>query len=74
MTGNAKLGPALPHLFSLGADLVVEQGTKFLASQSDLLSGVILGKDPALIGRASKMRSLLAETQQPGLPAYAGSL
>ena len=74
MIGNIELGPNLPHPLSFGADLVVDQGASFLAGQSDLLSGVILGKAPALIGRATKMRSLLAKTLLPGLPAHAGSL
>jgi cystathionine beta-lyase/cystathionine gamma-synthase len=49
----------------LGADLVVYSGTKYLAGHSDLLAGVILGKDTALLGKIRRMRGLFGNILQP---------
>lgn len=65
MIDNTMLGPAFQHPLPLGADLVVYSGTKYLAGHSDLLAGVILGKDPAVVGRIRRLRSLFGNILQP---------
>ena len=65
MIDNTMLGPAFQHPLPLGADLVVYSGTKYLAGHSDLLAGVILGKDPTLVGRIRRSRSLFGNILQP---------
>lgn len=65
MIDNTMLGPAFQHPLPLGADLVVYSGTKYLAGHSDLLAGVILGKDPALVGKIRRSRSLFGNILQP---------
>ncbi len=62
---NTMLGPAFQHPLPLGADLVVYSATKYLAGHSDLLAGVILGKDPALVGKIRRSRSLFGNILQP---------
>ena len=65
MIDNTMLGPAFQHPLPLGADLVVYSGTKYLAGHSDLLAGVILGKNPALVGKIMRTRSLFGNILQP---------
>jgi cystathionine beta-lyase/cystathionine gamma-synthase len=65
MIDNTMLGPAFQHPLPLGADLVVYSGTKYLAGHSDLLAGVILGKDPTLVGKIMRTRSLFGNILQP---------
>jgi methionine-gamma-lyase len=65
MVDNTMLGPAFQHPLPLGADLVVYSGTKYLAGHSDLLAGVILGKDSSLVGRIRRMRGLFGNILQP---------
>ena len=65
MIDNTMLGPILQHPLPLGADLIVYSGTKYLAGHSDLLAGVILGKDPAVVGKIRKMRGLFGTILQP---------
>jgi len=65
MIDNTMLGPTFQHPLPLGADLVVYSGTKYLAGHSDLLAGVILGKDPALVGKIRRSRSLFGNILQP---------
>jgi methionine-gamma-lyase len=65
MIDNTMLGPAFQHPLPLGADLVVYSGTKYLAGHSDLLAGVILGKDPALVLKIRRSRSLFGNILQP---------
>jgi hypothetical protein len=74
-TAAARSAPT-QHGAQVGELPRTSQGSPCSSSQdqSDLLSGVILGKDPSLLGRTRKMGSHMAKTQQPGLPAYAGSL
>ena len=62
---NTMLGPAFQHPLELGADLVVYSGTKYLGGQSDLLAGVVLGKDRKLIDVLKRGRSLYGNILQP---------
>lgn len=62
---NTLLGPAFQHPISLGADLVVYSGTKYLSGFSDMLAGILLAKDPELIRRIRPMRGLFGTILQP---------
>jgi cystathionine beta-lyase/cystathionine gamma-synthase len=59
------LGPAFQHPLSLGADLALYSATKYLAGFSDMLGGVIMGSDPAAIGKLRVLRSALGNILQP---------
>lgn len=62
---NTFLGPVFQHPLPLGADLSVYSATKYLAGQSDILAGVVLGRDPALIASLRGMRAILGNILQP---------
>ena len=65
MVDNTLLGPAFQHPLTLGADLVVYSGTKYLSGFSDLLAGIVLAKDPALTKKIGPMRGLFGTILQP---------
>jgi cystathionine beta-lyase/cystathionine gamma-synthase len=62
---NTLLGPVFQHPLRLGADLAIYSATKFLAGFSDMLGGVVLGREPALIDRLRGTRVLLGNILQP---------
>jgi cystathionine beta-lyase/cystathionine gamma-synthase len=62
---NTFLGPVFQHPLTLEADLVVYSATKYLAGNSDMLGGVILGKDPELIALLRGTRAILGNILQP---------
>jgi cystathionine beta-lyase/cystathionine gamma-synthase len=62
---NTLMGPAFQHPIELGADLAVYSGTKYLSGFSDMLAGVIIGRDVELIGKLRRMRSSLGNILQP---------
>jgi methionine-gamma-lyase len=62
---NTFLGPVFQHPLALGADLAVYSGTKYLAGHSDMLSGVVLGKDDDLIASLRGTRAILGNILQP---------
>jgi cystathionine beta-lyase/cystathionine gamma-synthase len=62
---NTLLGPAFQHPLTLGADLVVYSGTKYLSGFSDMLAGILLAKDPELIRRIRPTRGLFGTILQP---------
>jgi methionine-gamma-lyase len=62
---NTFMGPAFQHPLALGADVVVYSATKYLAGHSDILAGVVLGKDPELIAGLRGMRAILGNILQP---------
>ncbi|MHA4808796.1 trans-sulfuration enzyme family protein [Flavitalea flava] len=45
---NTFASPALQKPLSLGADIVVHSGTKYLGGHSDLIAGLVVTKDPEL--------------------------
>jgi cysteine-S-conjugate beta-lyase len=45
---NTFASPALQKPLSLGADLVIHSGTKYLGGHSDLIAGLVVAKDPVL--------------------------
>lgn len=62
---NTFLGPVFQHPLRHGADLVVYSATKFLAGQSDMLGGALLGKDTNLIATLRGTRAVLGNILQP---------
>ncbi len=65
MVDNTMLGPAFQHPLSLGADLVMYSGTKYLSGLSDMLAGIVLAKDASLIKKIAPKRSLFGTILQP---------
>ena len=65
MVDNTLLGPAFQHPLTLGADLVVYSGTKYLSGFSDMLAGVVLARDADLIREIGATRGLLGTILQP---------
>jgi cystathionine beta-lyase/cystathionine gamma-synthase len=62
---NTFLGPTFQHPLTLHAELVVYSATKYLAGFSDMLGGVILGRDPELIAQLRGTRAILGNILQP---------
>ncbi len=62
---NTLLGPVFQHPLSLGADLAVYSGTKYLSGFSDLLAGLVMARDVELITRLRGTRALLGNILQP---------
>ena len=62
---NTLMGPVFQHPLTLGADLVVYSATKYLSGFSDMLAGVVLGKDPELIQQLRGTRAILGNILQP---------
>jgi cystathionine beta-lyase/cystathionine gamma-synthase len=62
---NTFMGPTFQHPLSLGADLAVYSATKFLSGFSDLLAGVVLGRDAELISELRGTRAILGNILQP---------
>jgi cystathionine beta-lyase/cystathionine gamma-synthase len=65
LVDNTFLGPAFQHPLQLGADLVLYSATKYLSGFSDMVAGVALAKDPALIQRMRSRRSMFGNILQP---------
>lgn len=66
MVDNTMLGPAFQHPLQLGADLVLYSATKYLSGFSDLIGGVALSRDPALINKHMRsLRGLFGNILQP---------
>lgn len=61
---NTFMGPTFQHPIALDADLVVYSATKFLSGLSDLLAGVVIGKDPEVIANLRGMRAILGNILQ----------
>lgn len=62
---NTFLGPVFQQPLPFGADLSVYSATKYLAGQSDILAGVVMGRDPTLIASLRGMRAILGNILQP---------
>jgi cystathionine beta-lyase/cystathionine gamma-synthase len=62
---NTFLGPVFQHPLALGADITIYSATKYLAGHSDMLGGVVLGRDPDLIATLRGMRAILGNILQP---------
>lgn len=62
---NTFMGPSFQHPLQMKADLAVYSATKFLAGHSDMLGGVILGRDPELLDSLRGTRAILGNILQP---------
>jgi cystathionine beta-lyase/cystathionine gamma-synthase len=62
---NTFMGPTFQHPISHQADLVIYSGTKFLSGFSDMLAGVIIGRDPELVAGLRGTRAVLGNILQP---------
>ncbi len=65
MVDNTFLGPAFQHPLALGADVSLYSATKYLGGYSDLIGGVALVKDSALLQKIRSKRSLFGNILQP---------
>jgi methionine-gamma-lyase len=64
LVDNTLLGPAFQHPLSLGADLVVYSGTKYLSGFSDMLAGIVLAANQDLIRQIRPARGLFGNILQ----------
>lgn len=64
LVDNTLLGPAFQHPLSLGADLVVYSGTKYLSGFSDMLAGILLAANPDLLSKIRPARGLFGNILQ----------
>jgi cystathionine beta-lyase/cystathionine gamma-synthase len=62
---NTFLGPIFQQPLALGADLSVYSATKYLAGQSDILAGVVMGADANLVASLRGLRAILGNILQP---------
>lgn len=62
---NTFLGPTFQHPLQLGADLAVYSATKYLSGFSDMLAGVVLGRDRELMAHLRGLRAILGNILQP---------
>jgi cystathionine beta-lyase/cystathionine gamma-synthase len=65
MVDNTFLGPAFQHPLMHGADVVLYSATKFLGGFSDMIGGVALTRDPALITKIRSLRVMFGNILQP---------
>ncbi len=65
MIDNTFLGPAFQHPLALGADISIYSATKYLGGYSDIIGGVVLAKDAALMAKIRARRSLFGNILQP---------
>jgi len=62
---NTFLGPTFQHPLKWGADLVLYSATKYLAGFSDMLAGIALARDPAIIQTLRSRRAMFGNILQP---------
>ncbi len=65
MIDNTFLGPAFQHPMMLGADVSLYSATKYLGGFSDIIGGVALTRDNALMAKIKSKRSLFGNILQP---------
>ena len=65
MVDNTLLGPTFQHPLKLGADVSLYSATKYLSGFSDMIGGVAIASDPALIRKMRTKRSLFGNILQP---------
>ncbi len=65
MIDNTFLGPAFQHPLALGADVSLYSATKYLGGFSDIIGGVALTRDIALMNKIRSKRSLFGNILQP---------
>ncbi|MEJ2215287.1 MAG: PLP-dependent aspartate aminotransferase family protein [Gemmatimonadota bacterium] len=62
---NTFMSPVLQKPFRFGADIVVHSVTKFLNGHSDVVGGILVFRDPALVARVSPVLHHLGGTMDP---------
>ena len=65
MVDNTFLGPTFQHPLLLGADMTLYSATKYLSGFSDMVAGVALAKDPAVIQKLRSRRGMFGNILQP---------
>lgn len=65
LVDNTLLGPVFQHPLTLGADLVLYSATKHLSGFSDMLAGVVLGKDKEIVQKIRLLRGMFGNILQP---------
>jgi cystathionine beta-lyase/cystathionine gamma-synthase len=65
MVDNTFLGPVFQHPLLLGADVALYSGTKFLSGFSDMVAGVAITKDAALVQKIRRFRGMFGNILQP---------
>ena len=65
MIDNTFLGPAFQHPLELGADVSLYSATKYLGGFSDIIGGIALTRDNALMNKIRSKRSLFGNILQP---------
>ena len=65
MVDNTFLGPAFQHPLELGADIILYSATKYLGGFSDLIAGVAISNNAAMIAKMRSRRSLFGNILQP---------
>jgi len=65
MVDNTFMGPAFQHPLLLGADMVLYSATKYLAGHSDMLGGVAIARNGALIEQIRSRRGMFGNILQP---------
>ncbi len=62
---NTFASPMLQRPLELGADIVLHSTTKYLNGHSDVVGGVLIAKDPAVLARLRKIRTSYGGTMDP---------
>ena len=65
LVDNTFLGPVFQHPLPLGVDIVLYSATKYLGGFSDVIGGVALARDPALIAPLRRYRILFGNILPP---------
>lgn len=65
MIDNTFMGPAFQHPLLLGADVSIYSATKYLGGYSDIIGGVAITRDFALMNKIRSKRSLFGNILQP---------
>ncbi|MFI5356508.1 MAG: PLP-dependent transferase [Opitutales bacterium] len=62
---NTMAGPVFAQPAKVGADIVLYSATKFIGGHSDVVGGVALANDPALLGAIAQHRAMLGGMPNP---------
>ena len=62
---NTMAGPVFAQPAKVGADIVLYSATKFLGGHSDVVGGVALANDPALLAAIARHRAMLGGMPNP---------
>jgi len=65
MVDNTLMGPTFQHPLALGADLVLYSATKYLSGFSDMIAGIALASNEALMQQIRARRNIFGNILQP---------